>query len=371
MIKIKIELDQTCLLDKKKAGYIFETLCITMGISWKFVDNNEADIYYGINRQGNARISIDARNCKINKPQLIKHNKLHFIEDSANQCTIPYSLNDGKCHFENDIIFNCFYFLTGMDEINIDRNKWDQHNIKQSILFKNGVLHKPIVNEYAQHIKQLFQDQFEFIPLWPNNKEAALALSHDVDYPEMIKSIELLRYLVTYKFKAKLKTILNIISGKETFWQFDNFMKLEKKYNARSAFYFCSFKGNLPRFFLKAPDPFYNIKKPKYLKLVQQLQSDGFEVGLHSSYLAFSSKELFTEEVKLLKDIFHLSEIGHRHHYWHTNPEDPSETCYIHQESGLSYDSSLSFEQHSGFRYSICTPYHIWNQQKTEINKYI
>jgi len=359
MIKIKIELDSNCLLNQKQAEYIFETLCIIIGVSWSFVRDKQADIYYGKKSNQDALLNINARCKKTEKEQIFKYNDLYFLGENIE----PYQKTNEKCQFGNDIIFNCFYFLTGTDELNIERNKWDQHNIKQSILYKNDLLHEPIVNGYANFIKHLFQGRFEFIPMWPGNKKAALALSHDVDYPEMIKPIELLRYLMTYKFKASFKTFWQIIIGKETFWQFENYMNLEKKYNVRSSFYFCSYQGNLPRFFLKAPDPFYNIKKSKYLKVVEQLRSEGFEVGLHSSFLAFSSKNRFEKEVNKLKGIFKLSNFGHRHHYWHTNPEDPSETCLIHQELGLAYDSSLSFEQHSGFRYSICTPFHIWNRK--------
>ena len=58
--------------------------------------------------------------------------------------------------------------------------------------------------------------------------------------------------------------------------------------------------------------------------------------------------------------------LGNRHHYWHMNPENPSETALIHQNSGLFYDSSISFERHSGFRYSICTPFNLWNEKASE-----
>lgn len=367
MIKIKIDTDTNCILGEKEVQYIFETICITIGIPWNFVDkeqNDKIDIYYGKIRNNEATLSIMATTKEHPNPGMIKYKELLFLESLDRLSDDPYVLDSGKCAFNNDIIYNSFYFLTGKDESNIERNRWDQHNIKQSILYKNNALQIPIINEYSNFIKKLFSDQFEFIPAWPNDKKAALGLAHDVDYPEMIKPIEILRYVLKYKFNSKIRTIWDIIIGKETFWKFEDFMNLEQKYNMKSVFYFCSFKGSLPRYFLKAPDPFYNIKKSKYKSIVKKMMKSGFEVGLQSSYFAFESLQRFKGESEKLKQEFELSEIGHRHHYWHTNPEDPSETCAIHEEAGLAYDSSMSFEQHSGFRYSICTPFHMWDKQK-------
>ena len=367
MIKIKIDLESQSILNQDQSKYIFETLCIIMGVPWKFVeqDDEEIDIYYGNNQPNKCKVNIRSRKNHLINPHIIQFQNLTFIEDKGKENS-PFLNQDDCHHFYNDIIFSCFYLLTGVDEKNIERNKWDQHNIKDSILHKFNTLHRPIVNEYANFLKQLFIGKFDFIPLWPENKQAALVLSHDVDYPEMIRSIELLRYLYKNKLKSKRKSIADIISGKETFWQFQNYMMIEKKYNVRSAFYFCSFKGNLARYFITATDTFYDIRKSNFIQLAQELKSEGFEIGLHSSYLAYQSKKQFLTEVNKLKETFNLNEVGHRHHYWHTNPENPSETCQLHHECGLSYDSSISFEQHSGFRYSICTPYRLWHNGKNK-----
>jgi len=368
MIKVKIDIDNSCFLDKLEIQYIFETLCISIGIPWCFLakeDYSPCDVYYGIKEGYNASIFIKAAKAPKKNAEIIEYEGLHFIENKNYSKEKPYETFDGEIIFNNDIIYNAFYLLTGEDESNIERNKWDQHNIVQSILYEKS-LHKPIVNEYGIFIKNYFIDQFEFIANWPNGKKAALMLSHDVDYPEIIKPIEVLRYLFSNRLKSKAITIWNILIGKESFWLFDKYMALEESYGAKSAFYFSSFKGNLLRFFMKAPDPFYSIKKQKYKSLVKVMKERNFEVGLHSSYLAYLSAEQFKSEVTSLKKTFKLKELGHRHHYWHTNPEDPSETCFIHQEAGLAYDSSMSFEQHSGFRYSICTPFHLWNKKKHE-----
>jgi len=44
------------------------------------------------------------------------------------------------------------------------------------------------------------------------------------------------------------------------------------------------------------------------------------------------------------------------------NPNNPSETALIHEKIGLIYDSSICFDKHSGFRYSICSPFHLYDR---------
>jgi len=105
----------------------------------------------------------------------------------------------------------------------------------------------------------------------------------------------------------------------------------------------------------------------KYKKAVQILLENDFEVGQHASYFAFKSEKQFKKEKDKLETVFGVEILGNRHHYWHTNPEDPSETALIHENIGLLYDSSISFEKHSGFRYSICTPFHLWSRNESKM----
>jgi hypothetical protein len=43
------------------------------------------------------------------------------------------------------------------------------------------------------------------------------------------------------------------------------------------------------------------------------------------------------------------------------NPDNPSETAAIHEEIGLLYDSSICFAKRSGFRFGICSPFHLYD----------
>jgi hypothetical protein len=374
-LKIALDLNQDCALDAKEATYIFETLCITLGVSWqiikvKGINHSDIDIYYGNTTTINAKIIIIANKLENlqAKPNLIKKNEHVFFQFTGKLLNeIVLKDRRGNTHISNDIIYTLFYLLTGKDESNIERNRWDQHDIKQSVLYQNDLLHKPLFNNYVNMLHGFLRDSVYFIPKWEKGKKAALALSHDTDYPEIIRSIEIIRYLLKNKGKSKFQKVLGIANGSEHFWKFEDYVRLEKLYGAKSAFYFCPIHSSLIRYFLSAPDPFYNTSKKKFRDISMKLVESGFEVGLHSSYFAYKSLTSFKREKNKLQKDFNNPILGNRHHYWHMNPENPSNTWDIHEQSGLFYDTSLSFEQHSGFRYSICTPFKPWHQKTSRV----
>ncbi|PSR11689.1 MAG: hypothetical protein DA408_00180 [Bacteroidetes bacterium] len=370
MLKIKItDIDKNALA-LKEIKYIFETLCLTIGTPWHFVPahfTGPVDVYYGLNETVSARLYIKANPESVLKskkaPRVFQESGITFMDFSDQPVAASYTTtSDNQVVLKNDIVYSLFYLIAGKSEADIPRNKLDQHDVFQSVLYKNNLLHTPVFNQYAELIAELFADVYEFAPRWKDGKKAALALSHDTDYPEMIKSIEILRYILTNRNKLKFSTIPDILSGKNHFWQFDNFIELEQAYGAKSAFYFCPLKGSLFRYFFIAPDPFYDTSTTKFKAVFKKLNDIGFETGLHSSYFAYQSLASFKKEKEKLQEEAGFEIVGNRHHYWHLNQDDPSETAFIHQESGLFYDSSLSFEKHSGFRYSICTPFNLWHK---------
>jgi len=178
----------------------------------------------------------------------------------------------------------------------------------------------------------------------PNNKKYAVALSHDVDYPEIIYWIEILR--------NPTKDVKRIL--KENFWKFEENMQLERSYNMVSAFYFCATQGNLFRYFFGIPDPFYDIEARHFKEIIQYLDQCNFEIGLHASYLAHRSLEMFRQEKEKLEKVLGKPVYGNRHHYWKMNNDNIFETSQMHKEIGLLYDSSINYG-YSG----KCEPYQL------------
>lgn len=348
--------------------YTFRTLLSIAGLPFHFIEDEKecADIYYGRTCLGEGDLFIEMADIKrenIGRPiKVVKeHNHIFLLFTNRQRGDNLFIKNNKNTCIWNDIILSSFYLLSGWEERFMHRDRYDRPVVQESFLYREKVLHDPIVNQYSTLLRDLFRASHNPIPLWPSNKKYAVALSHDVDYPEMIRWIEGLKYLGKYKWSAKLAKVIDIINGKENFWKFEDWVKLENRYGLKSAMYFCGLKGSLLRYFLKAPDPFYDVRQKQFKRVFNYLVQNGFEVGMHSSYLAYQSIDRFLEEKKTIEENLREPIFGNRHHYWHMNPDNLSETAVMHEEIGLLYDSSICFAKRSGFRFGICSPFHLYD----------
>jgi hypothetical protein len=348
--------------------YTFRTLLSIAGLPFHFIEDEKerADIYYGKDCPGDYGLFIemaDIRRENIGRPiKAVKENNHVFLlfTNRQREDNLLITNTNNTCIW-NDIILSSFYLLSGWEERFIHRDRKDRHVVQESFLYREKILHDPIVNQYSTMLRNLFRTSHNPIPLWPSNKRYAVALSHDVDYPEMFRWIEVLRYLGKYRMKSKMRKVIDIIIGKESFWKFEDWVKLENRYGLKSAMYFCGAKGSLLRYVFKAPDPFYDVRQDQFKRVLNYLAQNGFEVGLHSSYLAYQSTDRFLEEKKTVEESLREPIFGNRHHYWHMNPDNLSETALIHDEIGLLYDSSVCFAKRCGFRFGICSPFHLYD----------
>lgn len=136
---------------------------------------------------------------------------------------------------------------------------------------------------------------------------------------------------------------------------------MEERFGIRSAFYFCGYAGTLLKYFIEAPDPFYDVTRQNFLDIIQMLDERGFEIGMHASFSAYRSADVFEKEMRIIEKALGKRIFGNRHHYWHFDQDKPWETAKIHETIGLLYDCSICFERRAGFRYGACAPFHIYD----------
>jgi len=377
-VRIAIERVPSYPLGTAEIKHTFRTLLTLAGLPWHFVhldDPAGSDLFFSRTRPERANGSVWIKMSSLEallpdrSPEVVREDGRAFLSFSngASRRNQIITARDGRlADIHNDLILSSFCLLTGWQERFVTRDGWDRHNVKESFLFRSGLLHTPVVNQNAQILRSVLGRERNFLSQWPGNRSFAVALSHDTDYPEMIRWIESLRYLARHRMRSRMRKAADILRGSESFWRFHDWTLLEKRFGFRSAFYLCGLKGNLIRYFMRAPDPFYDAGQKRYREVMSSLEDDGFEVGLHGSYLAYQSEAGFKREKLRIEGALGRSIYGHRHHYWHMNPENPAETARIHHRIGLLYDSSIAFEKHSGFRYGVCSPFHLFERQENE-----
>lgn len=256
-----------------------------------------------------------------------------------------------------DLLFDLFWFLTGQEERTWPQDIHGFYTLPEAWL-ASQVLEQAPVSAMLEGLGALLQQAGagESLPRWPDGKRAAAAITHDVDYPEVIRWLEPWRILRRQGLQG-VWPAWEVLIGRRNHWAFPDWMKFEDRYGVRSAFYFVARQGSLLEYGRGLPDPFYDVTSPRFRALFRTLIEGGWEVGMHASYLAYASPERFAAEKRRLEEAAAAPILGNRHHYWHLNPADPEETLQLHAHLGFLYDTSLMHDRHLGWRRGTVTPF--------------
>jgi peptidoglycan/xylan/chitin deacetylase (PgdA/CDA1 family) len=342
---------------EEKADYIFKTLFSIMGLEYHFIDAKDAEnypliVYYG-NNSG------------------LKHKCLIEIPCSddftAKIGKEPYKKTGKSAKFSIDFASLSFFILTRQEEI--DNKKRDLHerfDHSETVLGK--FIKVPIINNYIRHLEELIIKGFERqnLPLlkkahWPEGKELAVALTHDVDVlykysligclAEIKKALILIsRRELMQAFSVVRDMAGFLITGKKPYWQMLNVAEFEKKYGFRSTFYLCGKKRH-------KLDPNYDVRSKEIKNAVRKLQGMGFEIGVHGSYTSYNDSGKLREEKQILEKALGKKIIGNRQHFGRF--EAPY-TWRIH-DGLFEYDSTVGYINMSGFRASLCFPFNVYD----------
>ena len=230
----------------------------------------------------------------------------------------------------------------------------------------------PPVNRYVILFRRWLKEVMGRNPKWvlPEEKKAAIILSHDVDVIDKNFASYKASFVKKYwkkreplKFmKASLQTLSAYIENalsKEAYEGFGKIMNIEEDFGMHSTFFFISYINFEQR--LGPNNVKYLIDTPELRRTFGEMKQRGFEIGLHSSYESGGSPALLKEEKERLEEVTGAHCLGIRHHAWHTgNP--PWETLYRQTLAGLKYDSSLAFNDEPGYRLGVALPFHPWHE---------
>ena len=272
-----------------------------------------------------------------------------------------------------DIFGAAFFMLTRYEEsVKSDRDQHDRFPASASLAYQEGFLDRPIINEYIEILWWCLKR------LWPGlvrkKRSFRAIVSHDVDVP------------FAQAFKSKTQLIRNcggdivrrkslaIAIKRAKLWQmvkkgdykqdlnytFDYIMDINELNNLKGNFYFKTACTN------KTYDDNYSIDHPYIKQLIRDIHNRGHEIGFHPSYETYqNSNQTKIEFNKLLevceKKGIQKSQWGGRQHYlrWR-GPQ----TWRNWADAGLSYDSTLSYVDHAGFRCGVCYEFQVFDLEQ-------
>lgn len=286
-------------------------------------------------------------------------NSFSFIEEGENTLSIGI-----------DIFGSAFFMLTRYEEavLKIKDNR-ERFPSSGSLAYKEGFLDRPIINEYLEIL------WWGINRLWPAisrlKREYKLVLSHDVDRPFGIHNRSLFQILKSMGGDLLLRkdgllalrriiSTLKVKSGNldaDLHNTFHFIMDLSEACGIKSSFYFIVDHS------AGIIDGNYSLHHPWMRKLLREIHTRGHEIGLHPGYYTFRDKNKIAQQFKFLIHQLETQGItqmewGGRQHYlrW----EVPL-TWQGWEEAGLSYDSTLGYADHAGFRCGVCYEFSVFN----------
>ena len=242
----------------------------------------------------------------------------------------------------------------------------DRHGRLRS---RAGVSTAPLVNRYAEALADALRGigMRSGVPRWPEERRAAIGISHDVDRPDkyaILRAAGGLRVPLDRRlpwFAARtMRDLAHRLRDRspDDFWLFDEVVAAEADLGMQSTFLF----SVMPAYgaYGSTNDVLYDAGWPHLRRAMRDLRGRGLEIGLHASYHAYRDPQRFVAERARLEELSAGSVRGLRHHFWQMGP-DVAATLRAHEAAGFSYDSSIAYNDTVGLRRAIALPYRPWD----------
>lgn len=261
------------------------------------------------------------------------------------------NINEKKIRINFDLFSSAFYLLSCWQEWMINtKDKLGRFPAKESFLFKHNLLQIPVVNYYFAILKtaiekyQKYNQKDKIISLGSNN--ISCLITHDIDKCKTGWKENSARAFIEGHPIVAFKTIFNKIFNKDTWFNFEQILYFEEKYNIKSTYFFNPRKSRSRNI----GNADYELNSDEMIKILDKLSSNKHEIGIHGSLNSGFNKKNLSEDIRN----FPLQPIGNRFHFLAFNIPQSFDILEL---TNLKYDSSLGFAEKIGFRSGYCYPY--------------
>lgn len=345
---ITVALDPALAPRRNAVVWVLTECLVALGYAWREVHTSQAaDLYYGVpGTPASARVVIEAHAWCPTSSELAAP-------------TLRYARVEQGWRIAADVPQMLFAAMTGATEAAWPRGR---HGFVQVPADAQRMLRKAVASRLVMALGDALRAAGAppGMPRWPHGAAAAAAVSHDVDYPDVVRVLEPLRVVARQRLSG-VRAAWDVFTGRRHHWHFDTWLDLERELGIRSAFYFVPRRGSLLHYAFVRPDPFYALDSGRIAGVIRGMVDGGWEVGLHASYEAWQSAEMLTRERRAVEAVSERPVAGLRHHYWHLDEAMPHRTLQAHADAGFLYDASVAHNGAMGFRHGLAWPYHPWN----------
>jgi len=267
------------------------------------------------------------------------------------------------CKINFDLVGNIFYQLSNLEEQS-DTSR-DHHDcLPESSSAFYQWKDSPFVDNFLWLLDNLIKEQSkakgQYIVqkhYWPKAQEMAFALTHTVDDLQkwdinniIFSVLDDLALLVTLRWQHLFRNIWSklkyIFTNYEMYWNFQEFLALEKEQNLRSTWFIAAEHTS---------DIDYSLDDADLQDEMKLILRQGNEIGLLSTDDKLIREEYVTRKQIMLRQI-QKDQLGMRQFGYILNEK----TRDLQQKLYPSYDSSLAFRESAGFKNGLIFPFKPW-----------
>jgi len=280
---------------------------------------------------------------------------------------LPDEGGPGRVRLSFDIVAPAFHILSRKEETGGERDDLDRFRPEGSWLVRRGFLQEPVVDRFAGFLLAAVEEALASakkaalrIEPWPGGETFAVALTHDQD-----QALRWKRRMARHLFRslagggegrrAALRSLRSDIrEGRVSPLHFTEWMwREEKRRGIRSTFFFLATPRD--RF-----DRRYEVGSPPFREFLRRASKEGAAIGLHGGLESYRSAPMLRVERERIADAAGIEPSGVRMHYLRLRAP---ETWEAEKEAGFSYDASLGYPDHPGFRAGSAMPFRPLRQE--------
>ncbi len=283
----------------------------------------------------------------------ISHCVVPFVAgDFAGDRPLFYLSDQNHLECALDLPLSILLSLSRWEEtLDSPRDGHGRFRAQNSVACTGGFLDRPIVDEYGLAFEQAMAFLF---PSWKKTpRKARIKVSHDADHVGIpFRWRTALRHSIrSGAIHNSLRDVVSGICGLEPaeLNSVRSIAMASRRHGLNSAVYW---KASPPG----PKDSGYDPRHSKVRQVVEWLDKNGMESGVHPGYNTFRSPEKLRREIAILRDTLGERPLGGRQHYLRWSPD----TWIDWENCGLAYDSSVGFAEQIGFKAGTCIPYQPW-----------
>jgi hypothetical protein len=271
-------------------------------------------------------------------------------------------------------------FLRTEEYTNEYRDQWGTWEHSFSLNYQDGKLWIPEVDCWVSSLRNdLVQKRERLEPLWPNNRDFALCLTHDVDaISNETTLVQKLREVKKYLLQASdvgqpgvleravsaARPLARAVFRKSyghpsTERTIETILRIEKKFGVTSSFFFAAcplrkYSQYDCHYALRDPCEFLQKNMPVF-EMMRKIVREDFDIGLHGSYYSATDVSMLKEQKERIEDAIGTEIVTARQHWLNW---DVRTTPRVQAAAGLLADSTLGFNRNVGFRSGVSLPYY-------------